>query len=236
MEGWNSPCAILSRRSQFRNREAQPLADPHSAVYSESDASYSLHVIMVFSTIFCNRCGHPSASDAQFCQKCGLAIALAPYSRADLIPPIALPHFAGFWIRVVAAILDFVLQFAASFPIKSLLGSVITAAAMSAQLPMHNVLQATRIARISIGALLIFAYRAGMESSVYQATLGKMAMGLKITDLEGKRISVGRAVGRYFAKCLSLLSLGIGYAMAGFDKEKRALHDRIVATLVVYRR
>ena len=61
-------------------------------------------------------------------------------------------------------------------------------------------------------------------------------MGLKITDLEGKRISVGRAVGRYFAKCLSLLSLGIGYAMAGFDKEKRALHDRIVATLVVYRR
>ena len=76
------------------------------------------------------------------------------------------------------------------------------------------------------------AYRAGMESSVYQATLGKLAMQLKVTDLSGNRISFDRAIARYFSKYLSTLTLGVGYVMVAFDERKRALHDRIAGTLV----
>ena len=75
-------------------------------------------------------------------------------------------------------------------------------------------------------------YEAVMESSSKQATLGKMALGLKVTDLEGRRISFARATGRHFAKLLSGMILLVGYIMAGFTERKQALHDMIAGTLV----
>jgi uncharacterized RDD family membrane protein YckC len=75
-----------------------------------------------------------------------------------------------------------------------------------------------------------------MESSKYPATLGKLAMRLKVTDESGSRISLGRASGRYFAKFLSTFALGLGYLMVGFDQQKQGLHDRLAGTLVQYRR
>jgi uncharacterized RDD family membrane protein YckC len=72
-----------------------------------------------------------------------------------------------------------------------------------------------------------------MESSAWQGTLGKKALGLTVTDLEGRRISFGRATGRYFAKIISTLILCIGYMMAGFTERKQALHDMIAGTLVL---
>ena len=71
-----------------------------------------------------------------------------------------------------------------------------------------------------------------MESSSRQATVGKMALGLKVTDLEGRRISFARASGRHFAKYISGMILLIGYIMAGFTERKQALHDMIAGTLV----
>ena len=65
------------------------------------------------------------------------------------------------------------------------------------------------------------------------ATPGKMALGLKVVRPNGGPITLGRAVGRYFAKRLSSITLGIGYIIAGFDAEKRAMHDMIVDTRVV---
>jgi uncharacterized RDD family membrane protein YckC len=76
-------------------------------------------------------------------------------------------------------------------------------------------------------------YFAMMESSNKMATLGKMAIGIKVTDLNGNRISFGRATGRYFAKILSGMILMIGYIMAGFTEKKQALHDMIASCLVV---
>lgn len=67
----------------------------------------------------------------------------------------------------------------------------------------------------------------------FDATPGKMAMGMKLLRADGSKLSVGRIVGRYFAKGLSFLILTIGYIMAGVDDEKRALHDRICDTRVV---
>lgn len=67
----------------------------------------------------------------------------------------------------------------------------------------------------------------------FDATPGKMAMGVKLLRADGGKLSVGRIIGRYFAKILSGLVLAIGYIMAGVDEEKRALHDRICDTRVV---
>jgi uncharacterized RDD family membrane protein YckC len=83
--------------------------------------------------------------------------------------------------------------------------------------------------------LLLFGswlYEALMESSSYQATLGKMIFGMKVTDLSGNRISFERATGRHFAKYLSGMILGIGYIMVGLTERKQGLHDLLAGTLV----
>ena len=66
-------------------------------------------------------------------------------------------------------------------------------------------------------------------------TPGKMACGLKIIRSDGSALSYGRAIGRYFATMLSSFTLGIGYLMVAFDDEKRALHDRVADTRVIYK-
>lgn len=78
-------------------------------------------------------------------------------------------------------------------------------------------------------------YYAGMESSGLQATVGKLAVGVKVTDVEGRRISFLRATGRYLAHIVSALTLCIGYAMVVFTRKRQALHDMIAGTLVVLR-
>jgi len=85
----------------------------------------------------------------------------------------------------------------------------------------------------AIAIILQWLYYALMESSSKQATLGKMAIGIKVVDLNGNRITFGRATGRYFGKILSGLILNIGYIMAGFTERKQALHDMIASCLVI---
>jgi uncharacterized RDD family membrane protein YckC len=83
--------------------------------------------------------------------------------------------------------------------------------------------------------LIIFGswlYEAFMLSSPYQATLGKMIFGMKVTDLSGNRISFGRATGRHFAKWLSGMILCIGFIMVGLTERKQGLHDMLAGTLV----
>ncbi len=68
------------------------------------------------------------------------------------------------------------------------------------------------------------------------ATLGKMAMNIRVTDLQGNPISFGRATGRYFGKILSGMILCVGYLMAGWTQQKQALHDILAGSLVVVKR
>jgi uncharacterized RDD family membrane protein YckC len=81
--------------------------------------------------------------------------------------------------------------------------------------------------------MLSWIYYASMESSSWQATLGKKILGLKVTDLAGNRISFARASGRFFGKILSGMILGIGFLMAGFTQRKQALHDILAGCLVL---
>lgn len=76
-------------------------------------------------------------------------------------------------------------------------------------------------------------YYASQESSVHQATLGKRALGIKVTDEAGGRLSFGHALARWFAAALSYLTFYVGFLMAAFTDRKRALHDMVAGTLVV---
>jgi len=82
--------------------------------------------------------------------------------------------------------------------------------------------------------ILQWLYFASMESSERQATFGKSALGLRVANSEGQRLSFAHATGRFFAKIVSgLVPFGIGYIMAGFTAKKQALHDFIAGTLVL---
>ena len=129
--------------------------------------------------------------------------------------------YAGFWRRFAAWILDGLLLSIVTLPFTLQVGG--DAAAEAAR---------TSIAG-TISTVVGWLYYALMESSAKQATVGKMALGIIVTDLEGRRIGFGRATGRYFAKILSALILGIGFLMAAFTERKQGLHDMVASTLVV---
>lgn len=132
--------------------------------------------------------------------------------------------YAGFWRRVVAAILDGLVLGIVTVPLNLALGG---------GSDVGSDQMAYSPAASSIGTALSWLYYALMESSAKQATLGKMAMGIMVTDLEGRRIGFGKATGRYFAKILSALILLIGFLMVAFTARKQGLHDILAGTLVV---
>jgi uncharacterized RDD family membrane protein YckC len=76
------------------------------------------------------------------------------------------------------------------------------------------------------------AYYVVLETSAKQATWGKQIVGIKVTDLNGRRLTVGRALGRYFAKILSGCTI-IGWFLPLFTEKKQALHDIVAGTLVI---
>ncbi len=89
---------------------------------------------------------------------------------------------------------------------------------------------------VAAGIIGGWLYHALCESSEWQGTPGKKALGLIVTDLAGQRISFGRATGRYFAKIITgMVPLGIGYILAGITEKKQALHDMIASCLVLRR-
>lgn len=178
----------------------------------------------------CERCGKANADDARYCSGCGAALtkngvwersgayrAFSPYESGDRSDDrLPMPDYAGFWRRVLALLVDALIL----------------------------ILPTMLISRILLGEydaddnnwvdfLVMLLYKSLMESSSKQATLGKMLIGIKVTDEDGDRISFGRAAGRHFASILSGIILFIGFMMAGWTEKKQALHDFIAKTLVV---
>ena len=86
---------------------------------------------------------------------------------------------------------------------------------------------------VALQVVINWLYEALLTSSERGATLGKMAVGLRVVTEQGERISFLRATGRYFAKYVSALILGIGFLMVAFTDRKRGLHDMIAGTLVI---
>ena len=84
-----------------------------------------------------------------------------------------------------------------------------------------------------VSIILPWLYYAFMESSNNQATLGKMALNMKVTSTDGNRISFFNATGRYFGKFISAVVLLIGFVMIAFTENKQGLHDLMAKTFVV---
>jgi uncharacterized RDD family membrane protein YckC len=150
-------------------------------------------------------------------------------------PPVA---YAGFWLRFVAIIIDsIVLYFVGTIITLPFIASMGLRGIMRGHMPMSPEelvpLMGAVIRLTLIRTVLNWLYYALLESSAWQATLGKKALGLEVTDMQGMRISFGRATGRFFAKIISSIILFIGFIMAGFTEKKQALHDMIAGTLVI---
>ena len=139
-------------------------------------------------------------------------------------------HYAGFWIRFVARFIDgliatVVLGIPSALVMWGLVGS--QNARPGPQLAMQALLQLVGVA-FAVGYNTFFIGK-------YAATPGKMAVGVKVVAPDGSRITMMRAFGRAWADYLSSLTCAIGYIIAAFDAEKRALHDHICTTRVVYK-
>jgi uncharacterized RDD family membrane protein YckC len=133
------------------------------------------------------------------------------YQKVATVQPQAVViGYGGFWLRVLALFIDlFVLSlFSIALYFIGLTGSFF----------------------FFLASVIYFIV---LESSSYQATIGKMLCGIKVSDLNGGRISIGRATGRYFSKIISAVIIGIGFLMVSFTKNKQGLHDKIAKTLVV---
>lgn len=187
-------------------------------------------------TLFCPTCGTETGTSA-FCPKCGTQ---QPGYRAPMYAGVAAgtAAYAGFWLRFVAFILDRIIIGVVTFPLAMFIGFPFGHLGGWGPGMGHSAMFLPGMfGMIFFGGVTTLAvqwlYFALMESSEKQATVGKMVLSIKVTDLNGNRISFARASGRFFGKILSGLILGIGYIMAGFTERKQALHDMLAETLVV---
>lgn len=159
---------------------------------------------------------------------------------------MSLYAYAGFWLRFVAYIVDYIIiqivQSIIIFPILGMMG--ISFYTFNEDIDWEYMSEGEIVALIAAGigaagaaitiALVIqVLYYSLMESSKYQATVGKLALGLKVVDMEGNGLDFPKAFIRNLAKILSGMVLMIGYIMAGFTDKKQALHDIVAGALVI---
>jgi len=206
--------------------------------------------------MYCSRCGASMDPAESFCRACGAAtgnlnaVPVVGYSAAPGAAPAVsyaapMSIYAGFWLRLVAHLIDGLII---GIPVLALILSAIVMTGAGAALTSKNLdnedtrnfIAAFGIATI-LGIILVctifgWLYYAYSESSIWQGTLGKKAMGIYVTDLTGNRVTFARASGRFFAKIITgMIPLCIGYIMAGFTERKQALHDMIASCLVLRR-
>jgi uncharacterized RDD family membrane protein YckC len=183
---------------------------------------------------FCSECGRPYAPEdlarfgnAAICAECKPNY--VQRMREGVATPASM-QYGGFWRRGAAVIIDGILIAVFSLPVKMAFSIFGFNSAFS---PMHAGILA---AAFGFGALInnaLYLIYYTYFLSQKGATLGKMLLGVKVVTATGGPISVGRAIGRYFAQNLSFLIFGIGYIMAAFDDQKRTLHDHICNTRVI---
>ncbi len=213
--------------------------------------------------MYCSKCGSVIAETVTVCPVCGQPQGTgfappAPPLLQPTGPAVVTPHwqpapvvaYAGFWLRLVAYLLDGLIL---GVPVMIIVMIVVLSTGFGAFLhnfpnppnpPNPDEVASALGASFILGIIFIsllaligkWLYFAGFESSSWQATPGKKVLNLTVTDLTGAPVSFGRATGRYFSKIVSsLIPLGIGYILAGITERKQALHDMIASTLVLRR-
>ena len=130
-------------------------------------------------------------------------------------------EYAGFLLRLGAAIIDGILM--------NILGAGI---GLAIGIAMEGSEAAQFVAQL-VGIITGWLYAVLMESSDSQGTLGKMAVGIRVADLDGQRVSFGRATGRHFSKIPSACILMVGFLMPLWTEKKQALHDMMAGCVIV---
>jgi uncharacterized RDD family membrane protein YckC len=187
--------------------------------------------------MYCQKCGAQNDDQAAFCDKCGTALQKASRATATGVAafPAAVQH-AGFWKRFAASLIDGLIIGAIQFVLTAV--GVIDNSGLRAG-PGHEEFDRS-ISQLFVLCGVMFVvqilYFAIMESTSKQATLGKMVLGIVVTDVEGKRISFGRAIGRNLGKIISTIMLLIGYFMIAFTAKKQGAHDMMAGCLVVVKK
>jgi uncharacterized RDD family membrane protein YckC len=138
----------------------------------------------------------------------------------------------GFWLRFAAAFIDGIILCVPNCFCGYLLGFFVAFWAAKSGADRNVVINLFLIVPSIVGIVITWLYYALMESSPKQATLGKMACGFVVTDLQGHRISFGQASGRHFGKVLSMLPLGIGFLMCTWTERKQCFHDDLAGCLM----
>ena len=202
--------------------------------------------------MYCSKCGAAMADGAAFCATCGQRVSVAAPVAAPAqagvpaYPAVPRVEYAGFWLRFLAFLIDsvvigigFVLIL---IPLVFLtgLGALLSRIHPDEELSEAGVFLIVGVIFlfVTVSLAVTWLYHAWMESSEWQATLGKKALDLVVTDMSGQRVTFGRATGRHFAKIITNLvsfGIGLGYIMAGFTAKKQALHDMIASCLVLRR-
>lgn len=194
--------------------------------------------------------GGEGSSRVSFCSECGRS-----FSQDDMIrygeswvcascKPIfvqklkegvnvsGMVHYAGFWIRFGAVIIDGIIMYIVNMLVTIPLGFLAVRSVSESNDPSDAFFYTI------LGNIINFTITVVYETffiGKYGATLGKMACKLKVVTAEGDKITYLRSFARYFSKWVSYITLCIGFIMAAFDEEKRALHDRICSTRVIKR-
>jgi uncharacterized RDD family membrane protein YckC len=213
-------------------------------------------------TVYCSKCGSLVEDGAAFCPACGQPVgassaAVLPsgyganaYSTASqTASPVVYAQpsvqYAGFWLRVVAYLIDSIIlsvgfmalfiPFAIMTGLTAVLGNIHPGEdARDVGAVLGGTFFLGLFTVVSLAFLGGWLYHAKMESSSWQATLGKKALNLRVTDFYGARISFARASGRHFAKLITgLIPLGVGFMLAGLTERRQALHDMIASCLVL---
>ena len=195
--------------------------------------------------MYCSKCGALMADGAMFCAACGQAFSTAaviarPNAQVTAAPRV---EYGGFWLRFLAYLID---------------GAVITIGICVVAIPLVFLTGlGTFLSQVNpeedfneggfwliiavlflLGAaslVVTWIYHAWMESSDWQATVGKKALDLVVTDLAGRRLTFWRATGRHFAKIVSNMIYPFGHIIAGFTDKKQALHDMIAGCVILHR-
>lgn len=205
--------------------------------------------------LFCSQCGAQSSVAAEFCEKCGARITsgtASPVAAGNYPAAVAAAHQAspalpggycgGFWIRVVAYLIDQLLFTVAVLPFFLVLifpsfSRLIRESEANQQQPGPEVVF-TILGSMGLFFVIAFCgswlYEALLTSSSWQGTVGKRIMRLKVTDDFGNKLSFGRSTARFFAKILSGWVMYVGFIMVAFMERKRGLHDVICNTQVLH--
>lgn len=168
--------------------------------------------------MYCSKCGKSYQADFKICPYCNkkeTEIAPARENFGNYREHTCLRFFqfkqADFPLRAAAMMIDFIILI----------------------IPVFLLIYFTKIIGVIICVIIGWAYYALLESSTLQGTIGKFALKLEVTDLEGQPLNLFQATKRYFAHYLSILTLGAGFIILAFNDKKQAIHDLLTDCMVL---